>query len=90
MALSRKALVNYKVRYNTEFGYSGFYESTKLMWCNEFNNVSENTLDVWEKILEDEETKKLNKRTYLHGQENEGKVTKLNVFVTSFTKLDLD
>ena len=86
----RKALVNYKVRYTTVFGYSGFYECTKLMWCDMFGNVTENTLDTWTDVLEDEETKKLNERTYSHGQENEGKVAELNVVVTGFTKLDLN
>ena len=88
--LRRKALVNYKVSYTTMFGYSGFYECTKLMSCNMFGNVTENTLDTWIDILEDEETKKLDERTYSHGQENEGKVAELNVVVTGFTKLDLD
>lgn len=86
----RKALVNYTVSYNTVFGYFGFYECTKLMWCDMFGNVTENTLDTWIAILEDEETKKLNERTYSHGQENEGKVAELNVVVTGFTKLDLN
>ena len=72
------------------FGYSGFYECTKLMWCDMFGNVTENTLDTWTAALEDEETKKLNERTYSHGQENEGKVEELNVVVTGFTKLDLN
>ena len=88
--LRRKALVNYKVSYTTEFGYTGFYECTKLMLCNMFGNVTENTLDTWIAILEDEEAKKLDERTYSHGQENEGKVAELNVVVTGFTKLDLD
>ena len=88
--LRRKALVNYKVSYTTMFGISGFYECTKLMWCNMFGNVTENTLDTWTAILENEETKKLDERTYSHGQENEGKVAELNVAVTGFTKLDLD
>ena len=88
--LRRKALVNYKVSYTTMFGIPGFYECTKLMWCNMFGNVTENTLDTWTAILEDEETKKLDERTYSHGQENEGKVAELNVAVTGFTKLDLD
>ena len=86
----RKALVNYKVSYTTVFGISGFYECTKLMWCDMFGNVTENTLDTWTDVLEDEETKKLNERTYSHGQENEGKVAELNVVVTGFTKLDLN
>lgn len=86
----RKALVNYKVSYTTVFGYPGFYECTKLMWCDMFGNVTENTLDTWTAALEDEETKKLDERTYSHGQENEGKVAELNVVVTGFTKLDLD
>ena len=86
----RKALVNYKVSYTTVFGYPGFYECTKLMWCDMFGNVTENTLDTWTAVLEDEETKKLNERTYSHGQENEGKVAELNVVVTGFTKLDLN
>ena len=86
----RKALVNYKVSYTTVFGYPGFYECTKLMWCDTFGNVTENTLDTWTAVLEDEETKKLNERTYSHGQENEGKVEELNVVVTGFTKLDLN
>lgn len=86
----RKALVNYKVRYTTVFGYPGFYEGTKLMWCDMFGNVTENTLDTWTAILEDEETEKLNERTYSHGQENEGKVAELNVVITGFTKLDLN
>ena len=86
----RKALVNYKVSYITVFGYPGFYECTKLMWCDMFGNVTENTLDTWTAVLEDEETKKLDERTYSHGQENEGKVEELNVVVTGFTKLDLD
>ena len=86
----RKALVNYKVSYTTVFGYPGFYEYTKLMWCDMFGNVTENTLDTWTAALEDEETKKLNERTYSHGQENEGKVAELNVVVTGFIKLDLD
>ena len=86
----RKALVNYKVSYTTEFGYPGFYECTKLMWCDMFGNVTENTLDTWTAVLEDEETKKLNERTYSHGQENEGKVAELHVVITGFTKLDLD
>ena len=86
----RKALVNYKVSYTTVFGYPGFYECTKLMWCDTFGNVTENTLDTWTAVLEDEETKKLNERIYSHGQENEGKVEELNVVVTGFTKLDLD
>ena len=60
------------------------------MWCDMFGNVTENTLDTWTAVLEDEETKKLNERTYSHGQENEGKVAELNVVVTGFTKLDLD
>lgn len=88
--LRRKALVNYKVSYTTMFGIPGFYECTKLMWCNMFGNVTENTLDTWTAILKDEETKKLDERTYSHGQENEGKVAELNVAVTGFTKLDLD
>ena len=88
--LRRKALVNYKVSYTTEFGIPGFYECTKLMWCNMFGNVTENTLDTWTAILEDEETKKLDERTYSHGQEKEGKVAELNVVVTGFTKLDLN
>ena len=88
--IRRKALVNYKVSYTTMFGYSGFYECTKLMSYNMFGNVTENTLDTWTAVLEDEETKKLNERTYSHGQENEGKVEELNVVVTGFTKLDLD
>ena len=88
--LRRKALVNYKVSYTTMFGISGFYECTKLMRCNMFGNVTENTLDTWTAILEDEETKKLDERTYSHGQENEGKVAELNVVITGFTKLDLD
>ena len=86
----RKALVNYKVSYTTVFGYPGLYECTKLMWCDMFGNVTENTLDTWTAVLEDEETKKLNERTYSHGQENEGKVEELNVVVTGFTKLDLN
>ena len=86
----RKALVNYKVSYTTVFGYPGLYECTKLMWCDMFGNVTENTLDTWTAVLEDEETKKLNERAYSHGQENEGKVAELNVVVTGFTKLDLD
>ena len=86
----RKALVNYKVSYTTVFGYPGFYECTKLMWCDMFGNVTENTLDTWTAVLEDEETKKLNERTYSHGQENEGKVAELHVVVTGFTKLDLN
>lgn len=88
--IKRKALVNYKVTYTTEFGYSGFYEWTKLMRCNMFGNITETTLDIWKDVLEDEETKKLNERTYSHGQENEGKVIELNVVVTGFIKLDLD
>ena len=60
------------------------------MLCNMFGNVTENTLDTWTDVLEDEETKKLNERTYSHGQENEGKVAELNVVVTGFTKLDLN
>ena len=88
--LRRKALVNYKVSYTTVFGYPGFYECTKLMWCDMFGNVTENTLDTWTDVLEDEETKKLNERTYSHGQENEGKVAELHVAITSFTKLDLN
>ena len=55
-----------------------------------FGNVTENTLDTWTAVLEDEETNKLNERTYSHGQENEGKVAELSVVVTGFTKLDLD
>lgn len=86
----RKALVNYKVSYTTVFGYPGFYECTKLMWCDMFGNVTGNTLDTWTASLEDEETKKLDERTYSHGQENEGKVAELNVVVTGFTKLDLN
>ena len=86
----RKALVNYKVSYTTVFGYPGFYECTKLMWCDMFGNVTENTLDTWTAVLEDEETKKLDERTYSHGQENEGKVAELHVVVTGFTKLDLN
>ena len=86
----RKALVNYKVSYTTVFGYPGLYECTKLMWCDMFGNVTENTLDTWIDILEDEETKRLNERTYSHGQENEGKVAELHVVITSFTKLDLN
>ena len=86
----RKALVNYKVSYTTVFGYPGFYECTKLMWCDMFGNVTENTLDTWTAVLEDEETKKLDERTYSHGQENEGKVAELHVAITSFTKLDLN
>ena len=86
----RKALVNYKVSYTTEFGYPGFYECTKLMWCDMFGNVTENTLDTWTAVLEDEETKKLNERTYSHGQENEGKVAELHVVIIGFTKLDLN
>ena len=86
----RKALVNYKVSYTTVFGYPGFYECTKLMWCNMFGNVTENTLDTWIDILEDEEAKQLNERTYSHGQENEGKVAELHVVITGFTKLDLN
>ena len=86
----RKALVNYKVSYTTVFGYPGFYECTKLMWCDMFGNVTENTLDTWTAVLEDEETKKLNERTYSHGQENEGKVAELYVVITGFTKLDLN
>lgn len=86
----RKALVNYKVSYTTVFGYPGLYECTKLMWCDMFGNVTENTLDTWTAVLEDEEIKKLNDRAYSHGQENEGKVAELNVVVTGFTKLDLD
>lgn len=86
----RKALVNYKVSYTTMFGYPGFYECTKLMWCDMFGNVTENTLDTWTAVLEDEETKKLDEQTYSHGQENEGKVAELSVVVTDFTKLDLD
>lgn len=88
--LRRKALVNYKVSYTTEFGYTGFYECTKLMLCNMFGNVTENTLDTWIAILEDEEAKQLNERTYSHGQENEGKVAELHVAITGFTKLDLN
>lgn len=88
--LRRKALVNYKISYTTEFGYTGFYECTKLMLCNMFGNVTENTLDTWIAILEDEEAKKLNERTYSHGQENEGKVAELHVAITGFTKLDLN
>ena len=88
--LRRKALVNYKVSYTTMFGYPGFYECTKLMWCNMFGNVTENTLDTWTDVLEDEETKQLNERTYSHGQENEGKVAELHVVITGFTKLDLN
>ena len=88
--LRRKALVNYTVSYNTVFGYFGSYKCTKLMWCNMFGNVTENTLDTWTAILEDEEAKQLNERTYSHGQENEGKVAELNVVVTGFTKLDLN
>ena len=86
----RKALVNYKVSYTTVFGYPGFYECTKLMWCDMFGNVTENTLDTWTAVLEDEETKKLNERTHSSGQDNDGKVAELNVVVTGFTKLDLD
>ena len=86
----RKALVNYKVSYTTVFGYPGLYECTKLMWCDMFGNVTENTLDTWTDVLEDEETKKLNERTYSYGQENKGKVEELNVVVTGFTKLDLN
>lgn len=88
--IRRKALVNYKVSYTTVFGYPGLYECTKLMWCDMFGNVTENTLDTWTAVLEDEETKKLDERTYSHGQENEGKIAELNVVVTGFTKLDLD
>ena len=88
--IRRKALVNYKVSYTTMLGYSGFSECTKLMSCNMFGNVTENTLETWTDVLEDEETKKLNERTYSHGQENEGKVAELNVVVTGFTKLDLN
>lgn len=86
----RKALVNYKVSYTTMFGISGFYECTKLMWCDIWGNVTENTLDTWKFALEDEEAKQLNERTYSHGQENEGKVAELNVVITGFTKLDLN
>lgn len=86
----RKALVNYKVSYITMFGIPGSYECTKLMWCDTWGNVTENTLDTWTAILEDEETKKLNERTYSHGQENEGKVAELHVVITGFTKLDLN
>ena len=46
-----------------------------------FGNVTENTLDTWTAVLEDEETKKLNERTYSHGQENEGKVAELHVVI---------
>lgn len=91
MALTRrKAIVNYKVSYTTMFGIPGFYECTKLMWCNMFGNVTENTLDTWTAILEDEEAKQLNERTYSHSQENEGKVAELHVIITGFTKLDLN
>ena len=76
--LRRKALVNYKVSYTMMFGISGFYECTKLMWCNMFGNVTENTLDTWTAILDS------------HGQENEGKVAELHVVITGFTKLDLN
>ena len=55
-----------------------------------FGNVTENTLDTWIAILEDEETKQLNERTYSHGQENEGKVAELHVVIIGFTKLDLN
>ena len=72
------------------FGISGFYEGTKPMCCNVFGNVTENIIDTWTDVLEDEETKKLNERTYSHGQENEGKVVELNVVITGFTKLDLN
>ena len=88
--LRRKALVNYKVSYTTMFGISGFNECTKLMWCDTWGNVTENTLDTWTAILEDEEAKQLNERTYSHGQENEGKVAELHVVITGFTKLDLN
>ena len=54
-----------------------------------FGNVDENRLDTWTDVLEWEETKKLNERTYSHGQENEGKVAELNVVITGFTKLNL-
>ena len=57
--LRRKALVNYKVSYTTMFGISGFYECTKLMWCNMFGNVTENTLDTWIDILEDEDLEEI-------------------------------
>ena len=87
--LRRKALVNYKVSYTTMFGYPGFYECTKLMWCDMFGNVTENTLDTWTAVLEDEETKKLDERTYSHGQENEGKVAELNVVVTGIVLLPM-
>ena len=90
MPIVKKALVNYKVSYTTEFGHTGFYEGTKPMLCNVFGNITENTLDTWTAVLEDEETKKLNERTYSHGQENEGKVAELNVVITGFTKLDLN
>lgn len=60
------------------------------MWCDTCGNVTENTLDTWKFALEDEETKKLDERTYSHGQENEGKIAELNVVVTGFTKLDLN
>lgn len=60
------------------------------MWCDTWGNVTENTLDTWTAVLEDEETKKLNERTYSHGQENEGKVAELSVVVTGFTKSDLN
>lgn len=88
--LRRKALVNYTVSYNTMFGYFGSYGCTKLMWCDTWGNVTENTLDTWKFALKDEETKKLNERTYSHGQENEGKVAELHVVITGFTKLDLN
>lgn len=89
MPIVKKALVNYKVSYTTVLGISGFYEGTKPMWCNVFGNVTENTIDTWKDVLEYEETKKLNERTYSHGQENEGKVAELHVVITGFTKLDL-
>ena len=89
MPIVKKALVNYKVSYTTEFGHTGFYEGIKPMYCNVFGNVTENTIDTWTDVLEDEETKKLNERTYSHGQENEGKVAELHVVITGFTKLDL-
>lgn len=75
--MGRKALVNYKVSYTTESGYSSIYECTKLMWCDRFGKVTETTLGTWELILEEEEANKLSLQ-----------VSNIKISITNFTKLD--
>lgn len=84
--IRRKAIVNYKVSYMTSTGTYGCYESTKMMDCNLYGNVTPSTIDVWQKQLCLDEKKSLDCPD--DPSEYDG-VNDVSIIITGFTKLDV-